>query len=80
MPLRQMISHLDRPALRAEAQDFFGLEHEPVTLLVYGGSQGARRLNEAIEGAAEALSEHGMQILHAVGRGNCGTRARTRSR
>ena len=70
MPLRQMISHLDRPALRAEAQDFFGLKHEPVTLLVYGGSQGARRLNEAIEGAAETLSAAGIQILHAVGRGN----------
>ena len=85
MPLRQMISHLDRPALRAEAQDFFGLAlsadnassstakpsvDEQVTLLVYGGSQGARRLNEAIEGAAETLSAAGIQILHAVGRGN----------
>ncbi len=76
MPLRQMISHLDRPALRAEAQDFFGLRarsrpaDEPVTLLVFGGSQGARRINEAIEGAAEALSTAGVQILHAVGRGN----------
>ena len=70
MPLRQMISRLDRPARRAEALEFFGLRPEPVTLLVYGGSAGARRLNEAIEGAAEALSAHGVQILHAVGRGN----------
>lgn len=70
MPLRQMISHLDRPALRDEALGFFGLAPERPTLLVYGGSQGARRLNEAIEGAAGALSEAGVQILHAVGRGN----------
>ena len=70
MPLRQMISRLDRPARRAEALEFFGLEPEPVTLLVYGGSQGARRLNEAVEAAAEALSRQGVQILHAVGRGN----------
>jgi len=70
MPLRRMISHLDRPALRAEAQQFFGLQAEPATLLVYGGSQGARRLNEAIEAAAETFSARGVQILHAVGRGN----------
>jgi UDP-N-acetylglucosamine--N-acetylmuramyl-(pentapeptide) pyrophosphoryl-undecaprenol N-acetylglucosamine transferase len=70
MPLRRMIAQLDRPALRAEALEFFGFRPEPVTLLVYGGSQGARRLNEAIEGAAGALSTAGVQILHAVGRGN----------
>ncbi|WP_034277686.1 undecaprenyldiphospho-muramoylpentapeptide beta-N-acetylglucosaminyltransferase [Actinospica robiniae] len=70
MPLRQMISRLDRPALRDEALAFFGLTPGRPTLLVYGGSQGARRLNEAIEGAAGALSEAGVQILHAVGRGN----------
>ena len=70
MPLRQMISQLDRPALRDEALTFFGLTPGRPTLLVYGGSQGARRLNEAIEGTAGALSEAGVQILHAVGRGN----------
>jgi UDP-N-acetylglucosamine--N-acetylmuramyl-(pentapeptide) pyrophosphoryl-undecaprenol N-acetylglucosamine transferase len=70
MPLRQMISQLDRAALRAEALEFFGLRPEPVTLLVYGGSQGARRLNESIEAAAETFSRQGVQILHAVGRGN----------
>jgi UDP-N-acetylglucosamine--N-acetylmuramyl-(pentapeptide) pyrophosphoryl-undecaprenol N-acetylglucosamine transferase len=70
MPLRRAVSQLDRPALRAEAREFFGLRAEPVTLLVYGGSLGARRLNEAVEGAAEKLSENGVQILHAVGRAN----------
>ena len=69
MPLRQMISTLDRPARRAEALEFFGLEDGPATLLVFGGSLGARRLNEAIEGAAEAFSAAGVQILHALGRG-----------
>jgi len=68
MPLRQMISNLDRPGLREEALDFFGLEKGLPTLLVFGGSLGARRLNEAIEGAAEAFSAAGVQILHALGR------------
>jgi UDP-N-acetylglucosamine--N-acetylmuramyl-(pentapeptide) pyrophosphoryl-undecaprenol N-acetylglucosamine transferase len=73
MPLRQMISTLDRPARRAEALEFFGFEDRengPATLLVFGGSQGAGRLNEAIEGAAETFSAAGVQILHATGRGN----------
>jgi UDP-N-acetylglucosamine--N-acetylmuramyl-(pentapeptide) pyrophosphoryl-undecaprenol N-acetylglucosamine transferase len=69
MPLRRMISGLDRQALRAEAVEFFGLRPELKTLLVFGGSQGARRLNEAIEGAAEAFSAAGVQIVHALGRG-----------
>ena len=69
MPLRRMISNLDRPALRAEALESFGFEQGRATLLVFGGSLGARRLNEAIEGAAEAFSAAGVQILHALGRG-----------
>ena len=69
MPLRQMISSLDRRALHDEAVEFFGLNPELKTLLVSGGSLGARRLNEAIEDVAEAFSAAGVQILHALGRG-----------
>ncbi|WP_369015869.1 undecaprenyldiphospho-muramoylpentapeptide beta-N-acetylglucosaminyltransferase [Actinocrinis puniceicyclus] len=70
MPLRRSLSTLDRAALRAEACDAFGLEKEGPTLLVYGGSLGARRLNEAVTAAAPALCAAGVQILHAVGRAN----------
>ena len=70
MPLRRSLSTLDRPALRAEACAAFGLDPERPTLLVYGGSQGARRLNESVTGAVFAFTEAKMQILHAVGRGN----------
>ena len=52
LPIRRMISTLDRAALRAEAREFFGLDPDRPTLLVTGGSQGARRLNEAVSGAA----------------------------
>jgi UDP-N-acetylglucosamine--N-acetylmuramyl-(pentapeptide) pyrophosphoryl-undecaprenol N-acetylglucosamine transferase len=68
MPLRQMISHLDRRARRDEALEFFGLQPGLKTLLVSGGSLGARRLNEAIEDVAEPFSAAGVQILHALGR------------
>ncbi|NUS44181.1 MAG: UDP-N-acetylglucosamine--N-acetylmuramyl-(pentapeptide) pyrophosphoryl-undecaprenol N-acetylglucosamine transferase, partial [Mycobacteriaceae bacterium] len=35
--------------------------------LVFGGSQGARKLNEAVSGAAEELVAAGVSVLHAHG-------------
>ena len=68
LPIRPMISGLDRAALRAEARAFFGLAPDRPTLLVTGGSQGARRLNQAVSGAAPALAAAGVQVLHAQGK------------
>ena len=48
LPIRRMISQLDRAASRAEAREFFGLDADRPTLLVTGGSQGARRINQAV--------------------------------
>ncbi|WP_281366702.1 UDP-N-acetylglucosamine--N-acetylmuramyl-(pentapeptide) pyrophosphoryl-undecaprenol N-acetylglucosamine transferase, partial [Nocardioides massiliensis] len=45
----------------------FGLDPDVPTLLVTGGSQGARRLNQAVSGAASALREAGVQVLHVTG-------------
>ena len=56
LPIRRMISPLDRAALRAEARAFFGLDPDLPTLLVTGGSQGARRLNQSVSGAPRARS------------------------
>ncbi|GAB3197073.1 undecaprenyldiphospho-muramoylpentapeptide beta-N-acetylglucosaminyltransferase [Nocardioides hungaricus] len=68
LPIRPMVSGLDRAALCAEARAFFGLDPDRPTLLVTGGSQGARRLNQAVSGAAPALASAGVQVLHAEGR------------
>jgi UDP-N-acetylglucosamine--N-acetylmuramyl-(pentapeptide) pyrophosphoryl-undecaprenol N-acetylglucosamine transferase len=70
MPLRRAIAELDRTALRAEARAGFGLDPDRPTLLVFGGSQGARRLNQAVLDAAEGLTAQGIQVLHAVGERN----------
>lgn len=70
IPLRRSIAILDRDAVRANALAFFGLEPDRPTLLVFGGSQGARRINQAMAGAAAELSRSGVQVLHAVGAGN----------
>ncbi|HEX5861615.1 MAG TPA: undecaprenyldiphospho-muramoylpentapeptide beta-N-acetylglucosaminyltransferase [Nocardioides sp.] len=67
LPIRRMISQLDRPALRAEGRSHFGLDPNRPTLLVTGGSQGARRLNQAVSGASRFLGDAGVQVLHVVG-------------
>ena len=67
MPLRPAIVGLDRAAKRAEAREFFGLDADRPTLLVFGGSQGARRLNETMKAAAPALRAAGVQVLHSYG-------------
>ena len=67
LPIRRMISQLDRVRKRAEARAFFGLDPDRPTLVVTGGSQGARRLNQSVSGAARALADAGVQVLHVVG-------------
>ena len=69
MPLRRSITNLDRGALRAEALAAFGLEPGRRTLLVFGGSIGAQRLNLSFGAAAPALARAGVQVLHSTGRG-----------
>ena len=47
-----------------------GLAADRPTLLVTGGSQGARRLNEAVLGAQRSLAAAGIQVLHIAGAKN----------
>lgn len=67
IPVRPTITGLDRAASRAEARRHFGLPDEGPVLLVFGGSQGARSLNEAVSGAAATLAAAGVSVLHAHG-------------
>lgn len=58
-----------RLALRAEALRTFGLRPDRRTLLVFGGSQGARRINDAVTGSSGRWARPDrLQILHAAGR------------
>ena len=68
MPLRREIAHLDRAALRAEGRAFFGLREDLPTLLVTGGSLGAKRLNDTFAASVATLGEAGVQVLHVTGR------------
>jgi UDP-N-acetylglucosamine--N-acetylmuramyl-(pentapeptide) pyrophosphoryl-undecaprenol N-acetylglucosamine transferase len=67
LPIRRMISTLDRAALRDEARRTFGLVPGLPTVLVTGGSQGARRLNQSLSLAASSFVAAGVQVLHVVG-------------
>ncbi|HYN97918.1 MAG TPA: undecaprenyldiphospho-muramoylpentapeptide beta-N-acetylglucosaminyltransferase [Pilimelia sp.] len=70
VPLRRSIAELDRGALRAAARAHFGLRPDLPTLLVSGGSQGARSINLAVAGAAKELARAGVQVLHVIGARN----------
>ena len=67
MPLRVEIEELDRAAARTSAAAEFGLSADRPTLLVTGGSLGARRLNETIVARARELTASGWQVLHIQG-------------
>jgi len=67
IPLRAAVAHLDRAAARQGARAAFGLDADRPTLLVTGGSQGARRINDAAVGAAADLARAGVQVLHHTG-------------
>jgi UDP-N-acetylglucosamine--N-acetylmuramyl-(pentapeptide) pyrophosphoryl-undecaprenol N-acetylglucosamine transferase len=68
MPLRRSITGLDRMALRAQGRKFFGLPPHGPVLLVFGGSQGARTLNDAVADALPDLLRAGIAVLHGHGR------------
>ena len=65
-PLRTAL--LTKPE-RAEALQFFGLSDTKPTVLVMGGSQGARGVNRAMLEALPLLAAHGVQVLHITGPG-----------
>lgn len=67
MPLRREITQLDRDSSRRGALDFFGLDPDRTTVLVTGGSLGAKRINDAFAASATALSRAGIQVLHVTG-------------
>ncbi|WP_026918927.1 undecaprenyldiphospho-muramoylpentapeptide beta-N-acetylglucosaminyltransferase [Gordonia shandongensis] len=67
IPVRSSITDLDRADLKGAAREYFGLDPDAPTLLVFGGSQGAARLNEAVAPAATALGAAGIGVLHAYG-------------
>jgi UDP-N-acetylglucosamine--N-acetylmuramyl-(pentapeptide) pyrophosphoryl-undecaprenol N-acetylglucosamine transferase len=67
IPIRREIAELDRLGLGDKARAHFGLRPDLPVLLVTGGSQGARSINDAVFGAAGWLRDAGVQVLHIIG-------------
>lgn len=70
LPVRESIVTLDRAAERARSRELFELDPDLPVLLVSGGSQGARSINEAVQEATADLLAAGVQVLHVLGRNN----------
>jgi len=64
-PVRDSVLSADRTAGRAA----LGLPQDAVVLLVFGGSRGARHINEAVIGVRERLLAHDdVHVVHVAGR------------
>lgn len=70
LPVRAGIAELDRATARSGARASFGLPADGQVLLVSGGSQGARSLNNAIAEATPRLLAAGISVLHVLGAAN----------
>lgn len=66
-PVRQDILSLE--GKREEAIKFFGLDAGKKTLLVIGGSLGARTINESILMSLDLLKQNGVQVIWQTGKG-----------
>ena len=72
-PVRQDLSNIH--ALKGEALNFFDLDTTKKTILLLGGSLGARTLNESITNAFNTIEESGYQLLWQTGK-NYGDKAK----
>lgn len=73
LPVRREITELaqvGRTTRQVDARSRFGLHPQLPVLLVSGGSQGARSLNNATMDAADRLLAAGIQVLHIWGNRN----------
>lgn len=66
-PVRDVLNRFDREVLRPRGLEQFELQDGRPTLLVFGGSQGAQSINEAVTGAYDGLRASDLQILHLAG-------------
>lgn len=67
-PVREEILAVDRDGDLRAAKRRLGLDPDRVTLLVFGGSQGAQRLNQAVvDSCGRWKQPERIQVLHAAG-------------
>jgi UDP-N-acetylglucosamine--N-acetylmuramyl-(pentapeptide) pyrophosphoryl-undecaprenol N-acetylglucosamine transferase len=67
MPIRKEIISLATKKDKAAARRHFGLKPDQLTVLVTGGSLGAKSINSTIESSRSVLAAAGIQVIHIVG-------------
>lgn len=65
-PVREDILHVE--GKKSEAAKFFGLDENKTTLLIVGGSQGARSINLSIINGLKKISDAGIQLIWQTGK------------
>ena len=65
-PVRQSL--LDSPLSRAEACKVMGLDPDKKTILIVGGSLGARTMNESVLQHLDELEQSGVQVMWQTGK------------
>ncbi len=76
MPVRESIRTLahasqgDRNSLRESKAQQWGFDPAQPIIVIFGGSQGSRRINEVIQEILPQTQLAGIQIVHAMGKGN----------
>ncbi len=66
-PVRKEVVEIE--GKRPRALEFFGLKDDKPTVLVVGGSLGARTINEAIEANLKTFAAKGIQLIWQTGKG-----------
>lgn len=65
-PVRQDLLHIDTK--RSEAQKFYGLNSDKKTVVILGGSLGARRINQLIEKELPFFKAQNVQVIWQCGK------------
>lgn len=61
-------TQIDRTASQHDARTWWGLDPERPTVLVFGGSLGARSINSAVEESFDVIEQRGWQLLWQTGK------------
>jgi len=63
-PVREKVAK----AVRSVSRQNLGLDQKRKTLLILGGSQGARRINDVVTQLIDYFASEGIQVIHVTGR------------
>lgn len=67
-PVRKEMNNVRSAECRSEGYKYFGLDEKLNTLLILGGSLGARTINQAVLKNTESIKKSGIQILWQCGK------------